>query len=444
MKVAFILPGIGKKKNKKYIPYFLNEPLVIAVLKKLTPDIVDTEFYDDRIEAINYETNAEIIAITVETHTAKRAYAIADKFRAKGKIVVMGGYHVTIATEDARPYTDILVKGNAETVWEKILEDIGNKNFKEEYLGQINFYNGVPDRSIYANNMRQYGSFRDVEFGRGCHYCCEHCSVDCFYNGYIHREVRDILQEIASLENSSNTRKNYCFIDESMFSDKEFAKEVLTEITKLQINWYTYIKFDIDWDDELLLLVAGSGCLYLNLIFDTTGEHSITMEERDKMVTRMHNAGINIQAIIQFGFDSDTEDTLESCYEFSLKHQFFMLSFSYLIPYPGTETYAKLDKAGRLIYDCWWLNSSYLYGDVPFNPKLISKEKLSVLCQEYTKRFSEKALVKSRYKAMKVRIGGRNNPFPYLAYAILNMRKRKGKQYNIVYDTPLGENLDDD
>ena len=39
MKITFILPGVGKKKGKKYIKTWQNmEPLMIAVLKFLTPE----------------------------------------------------------------------------------------------------------------------------------------------------------------------------------------------------------------------------------------------------------------------------------------------------------------------------------------------------------------------------------------------------------------------
>ena len=86
MKVAFILPGIGKKHNEKYLKSWLMEPLTIAVLNKLLPKKYERVFYDDRIESIDLDTDAEVICITVETYTAKRAYEIADRFRKKKKM----------------------------------------------------------------------------------------------------------------------------------------------------------------------------------------------------------------------------------------------------------------------------------------------------------------------------------------------------------------------
>ena len=94
MKILFVLPAIGKKDNEKYIGTWKMEPLTIATLKSLTPTDTETFFFDDRIENIDYDIDVDLVAISVETYTAHRAYIIADKFKKKGKTVIMGGYHV--------------------------------------------------------------------------------------------------------------------------------------------------------------------------------------------------------------------------------------------------------------------------------------------------------------------------------------------------------------
>ena len=91
MKVTFILPGIGRKKGDKYLKSWLMEPLTIAVMNTLLPSGVEREFYDDRTEGIDYDTETDLVLITVETYTAKRAYHIAGEFRKRGKKVVLGG-----------------------------------------------------------------------------------------------------------------------------------------------------------------------------------------------------------------------------------------------------------------------------------------------------------------------------------------------------------------
>ena len=116
MKILFILPAIGKKPSEKYIGTWKMEPLTISVLSSLTPDDIDRQFFDDRIELIDYNTDADLVAITLETYTAKRGYDIARRFRERGIPVVVGGYHATLLPEEALQYADSVLCGNAESV----------------------------------------------------------------------------------------------------------------------------------------------------------------------------------------------------------------------------------------------------------------------------------------------------------------------------------------
>ena len=51
---------IGKKKGQRYIKTWKHmEPLMIAVLKSLTPNDIETNFMDDRNELINYDEKTD-------------------------------------------------------------------------------------------------------------------------------------------------------------------------------------------------------------------------------------------------------------------------------------------------------------------------------------------------------------------------------------------------
>ena len=90
MTVTFVLPAIGKKEGQRYVrSWQLMEPLTITTLAALTPRGVATRFFDDRIELIDYDVETDVVAITTECYTARRAYDIARRFRDRGKIVVL-------------------------------------------------------------------------------------------------------------------------------------------------------------------------------------------------------------------------------------------------------------------------------------------------------------------------------------------------------------------
>jgi len=93
------------------------EPLPAATIAGLTPKDVDVRFYDDRMERIPYDEATDLVAISVETYTAKRAYQIASAYRRRGVPVVMGGFHASLCPDEVAQYAEAVVVGEAETVW---------------------------------------------------------------------------------------------------------------------------------------------------------------------------------------------------------------------------------------------------------------------------------------------------------------------------------------
>src|ERR1700733_11385195 len=101
MRLTLIFPSVGRKENKPYVRAWQMQPLSMAVLASMTPPEVEVRFYDDQMEEIPFDEPTDLVAISVETFTALRAYKIARQFRLRGVPVVMGGYHVTLQPDEA-------------------------------------------------------------------------------------------------------------------------------------------------------------------------------------------------------------------------------------------------------------------------------------------------------------------------------------------------------
>ena len=104
--ITFIYPCVGRFPETKYVRSWQMEPLAIGILSALTPEDWGQTFFDDRQEEIDYDQPTDIVAISVETYSARRAYQIAAAYRAKGVTVILGGYHATLATDDCLPHAD--------------------------------------------------------------------------------------------------------------------------------------------------------------------------------------------------------------------------------------------------------------------------------------------------------------------------------------------------
>lgn len=444
MKITFILPAIGKKKNQKYLKSWLMEPLTIAVLNSMIPSKWDREFYDDRIENINYETETDIVFITVETYTAKRAYFIANEFRKRGKKVILGGYHVTLLPDEAIEYADSIMVGNADQIIDKVLTDLENNNLQKRYDGNTCIKYKMPDRTIYSDKMKNYLPVSLVETGRGCRHNCEFCSIAKYYNShYIHRDVMDIIEEIKTCKH-----KIFFLVDDSIFSDKKFAKELFTELKKLKIIWTTQITLDIVKDEELLQLMKDSGCEMVLIGFESINEGNLKqmnkewtqrLGERDKLIEKIHEVGISIYASFVFGFDYDNEESFKKTLEFCDKHQFFITAFNHLLAFPNTKTYEDFKESNRLISDKWWLQEGYTFGTISFKPKQLTPEELKDYCKLYKKKFFT---FKSTFKRGITLFKRTKNFMINFAFWFMNILfhfevdKRSG--------IPVGENLEED
>jgi radical SAM superfamily enzyme YgiQ (UPF0313 family) len=133
MKITLIKPTIGRKAHSLYVDEGRMEPLTLGVLAGLTPPDVEVVLYDDRMETIPFDEATDLVAITVESFTARRAYEIADEYRQRGVPVILGGIHVTLLPEEAQLNADSIFLGDAESLWAHVVADAKKNQLQKVY-----------------------------------------------------------------------------------------------------------------------------------------------------------------------------------------------------------------------------------------------------------------------------------------------------------------------
>ena len=400
MKITFIMPAVGKKKSESYVRSWIMEPLGLAILSSLTPPEIEKKFFDDRLEEIPYDESTDLVAINAETYTAKRAYQIAAKYKQRNVPVVMGGYHPTLMPEEAAEHVDAIVIGEAEQIWEILLNDFKNKQLKKFYKSstKTSLNNIFPDRSLFKD--KKYFPVTLIETGRGCKFNCEFCSINAFYKRtYSTRPIDNIIDEI------KRTRaKRIFFVDDNIVNDRNFAFELFKRLIPLKINWISQASMHIHNDDQLLALMKKSGCRGVLIGFESLNKENLEVMGKhvnnvqngyEKVVAQFHKHKMAIYGTFIFGYN-DTPDSFKKAYDFALKNKLFYAAFNHLVPFPGTSLYEKLKREGKLLFNKWWLDSGCYFGNIYFKPKNLTPEKLEQLCYKYRYKFFSLASIIKR------------------------------------------------
>ena len=173
MKIKLIFPDLGPFPlvYRRTIPV-----LAPAVLAALTPPDFEIDFTDERLNLVEPEEECDLVAISVMTPQAQRAYELARHYRKRGIPVVLGGVHVSLLPEEAQGQAEAIVIGEAEEVWPALLEDFRQGRLQKVYRCQSPSKDlplprwDLFDRSVYL-------PVHPVLAARGCPVNCDLCSV---------------------------------------------------------------------------------------------------------------------------------------------------------------------------------------------------------------------------------------------------------------------------
>lgn len=388
-KILFIQPNLIYLKKKRKLRI---EPTIYSKLKWLTPEDIECELVDARIEDVNFNIKADLVVMSVSTLTARSAYQISAKFREKGIPVVLGGCHVMLCPDEAKENSDVICLGESEITWPELIEDFKNNCLKKEYKcdGRFDFKEVKTDRSIYKKY--KYVPISSIEFSRGCIFNCEFCSYAPIYKQKVtYRNTQDVVNQM-----KENQKRLYIFIDENFGNDIEKTSELARLMIPLKVKWAAQMSVNSLQNHDFVKLLAKSGCDTLFVGFETTNIE--TLKQMNKMANLKKDSydiaiqncvdnNINIAAGLIVGADTDTRETIDETYNFVSKHQILFCNFVNLLPFPGTPFYERLKSEGRLIFDKWWLEDIAPYHTALFVTDHFNAKEMETLGYNYIQKY---------------------------------------------------------
>lgn len=380
MKIDIIIAHVSrypKGHEAHFVP-----PITGIHLAALTPRRHEVRVIHQQAQPVNFDTDADLIALSFFSGFAAEAFRLAAEFKRRGKTVVMGGPHVTFLPEEALKHCDSVLVGEAENVWARMLDDAEEGKLKRIYQGTAGSLACIPTPR-YDLLPHNFIIRRVIQATRGCYYSCSFCSVPAIHPGFRMRPVGEVIRDV-SYDQFKHwwQRKIAWFWDDNLTANRPYVKELLRQMVPLKKWWLTQASIDIARDPELLDLMKKSGCIGVFFGIESLSQTSLASANKRQNkadhyregIAEIHKRGICVMAGFMSGFDEDTPESIvqmaDRLYEIGVDVPFL----SILTPFKGTALHEQMDAEGRLIEDRGW--EFYNGYNVVFRPAQMSADEL--------------------------------------------------------------------
>ena len=374
--------------------------------------------------------DADLIGISILTSTAKRGYQIARKFPREK--VIMGGVHASLVPAEASRFARQIVIGEAE----EIIADIVEGRNREEIV------HGKPVEDLDALPQPDFSLIKGfktsimttpISTSRGCPFDCSFCSVTkMFGRKYRFRSAENVMGELTSLK-----ANQFFFCDDNFTAHPKRTHKLLGLMLKEKIrSWACQVRCDAARDNDLLSLMAKTGCKVVCVGFESINEKTLkaydkkqTIDEIIHAIRSFHKRKIKIHGMFVLGSDDDNAKTVWDTFKFAIKQKLDTIQMSILTPFPGTKVHEDLKSQKRIFSTDWDL---YDGQHIVFSPKLLSARDLqSNVVNAYVKFYS---LSSSFILLLKLHF--RNALFRLMGHSIIRSWKKRNHKMSWILQPP--------
>lgn len=361
MRVKLVLPALAEATDPAFRPikYALFPPLGLMTLAgHLGPDDEAT-IEDEHVQPVKLDDEPDVVAIEVYVTSARRAYALADLYRARGAHVCLGGLHVTARPGEAAQHADSIFAGPADESWPRFLADFRAGTPQRLYRSQARCLHGTPAPRRDLVDRRRYLAPNSLVLSRGCPHSCDFCYKEAFYAGgrsFYHRRVDEALGEIGGLPG-----RHLFFLDDHLFGDEGFALALFDGMRGSGRVWQAAGTVESVLKPGLMERAAEAGLRSLFVGFETLSQKGLASQNkahnlgRDyrEAVKKLHDLGVMVNASFVFGFDDDGPDVFERTAEWAIAQGIETATFHVLTPYPDTALFRRLAAEDRITSTDW-------------------------------------------------------------------------------------------
>ncbi len=348
----------------------------------------------------------DLVAISSFSAQIKEGYQLAERYRSLGVPIVMGGLHVTVNPDEPGHHGASAVLGEGEVVWPEILEDAEVGGLKPVYDARGREFDlaDAPMPAFELLDMDRYNRIT-VQVSRGCPWRCSFCASSILLTQrYKLKPIPKVLAEIDRILELW-PRPFIEFADDNSFVNRKYWRELLPELAKRRIKWFTETDLSVHEDEELLIMMRRAGCAEILIGLESPSTEGLDGLELRRNWKRDHQklysraiesiqaAGIRVNACFVLGLDGHGPGIFDALLDFIHETLPFDVQVTMPTPFPGTPFYESLRREGRLLDEHAWEHCTLF--DLNFRPKGMTAEQLRagfhrVVVELYSEAFMQK------------------------------------------------------
>ena len=231
---------------------------------------------DEYNQTVCFDSPADLVGITCNTPNAGHVYRLADSFRSRGKLVVLGGPHATLLPDEAKAHANAVVIGEAERTWPVVIEHAA-----QGFLQPFYWDSEPPSLDALPHARRDLIHRRSIcgdtiIATRGCPHRCTYCNLRQIYDPLPRfRPIEDVIREITTLRSPL-----LAFWDDQLFMDPGYAFRLFEQLARLGKRWAAMVTLASTQQERLLAAAARAGCACLFLGLESFSPESLGLANK--------------------------------------------------------------------------------------------------------------------------------------------------------------------
>ncbi|MBI5184530.1 MAG: radical SAM protein [Nitrospinae bacterium] len=384
MKILFTYPGVANIGfnsffNRKdsvdswYIPVGLCYLAAVAKREGHDVDLMDLRYLSgyEEVEEKIISSGCDVVALSYQTPGAEYAMEVAKIAKKHNKITVAGGIHPTIMPDEvlSSGLIDHVIVGEGAISFPELVNNLEKGAIIEplitgKYVDNLDEIPFPHYFDLYVDTIIKEHKLAMIFTSRGCPGRCEFCQPvanKLFGKKVKFRSADNIINELLDWQKRYGIT-HFMVLDDTFLVKKNLVKDFCRKLMdfKVPLTWQCNARVN-EFEEEMIRLMAESRCNWICIGFESGSQRILdltkkgtTVEQGYKAAELCYKYNIGFTTNIIAGVPGETEEDYKKNLEFVKTIKATTISYNWLVPYPGTDTFYYCQKNNLLNKDIRW------------------------------------------------------------------------------------------